>query len=415
MSNRQVMSDRDRDSGSESSEDDDRSDDSLSDEDRHSRRDQSETGDETDSEDQIPKVDFSKLSLCASHKPGSMTRECKSCCEALNIVDKRRIPELLAREPGSDLLSRYANRCDQVKPTLSLSDSVLALGKQTFTKGQFRDKKIFAEMTKKYLTLPQSQNKDLTLDIMTEDLFKKYRKTKKFNHVFKFQGDMQASHKNLRLSQRVVLSMIDDTNNELTTLREFGVSAGLQFSVDPPLRTGTGVPRDTRQLLNHLHISSDSEVFPRPSLDSFFTLMAEENKEVSDENKEYLINILKEYRFDMGSKFIQLFKKFASFLNSMDDKEIFYMDMYSHADAGFRELQRERMASLFKSNIRDEILEESSSKRKEEDNKKDPQGLFGGDFYLSFSCFNCNSENFYFQETRSSNPPSAAPPRMTMS
>ena len=36
----------------------------------------------------------------------------------------------------------------------------------------------------------------------------------------------------------------------------------------------------------------------------------------------------------------------------MDDKEIFYMDMYSHADAGFRELQRERMASLFKSNLR---------------------------------------------------------------
>ena len=384
------MSDRDRDSGSESSEDSHRSDDSLSDEDCHSGRRQSETDDETGSDagDQIPRnVDISKLSLCASHKPGSMTRECQSCCEALTIVDKRRIPELLAREPGSDLLSRYANRCDQVKSTLSLSDSVLALGKQTFTKGQFRNKKIFAEMTKKYLTLPQSQNKDLTLDIMTEDLFTKYRKTKKFSNLFKFQSDIQSCHKNLRLSQRVVLSMIDDTNNELTTLREFGVSAGLQFSVDPPLRTGTGVPRDTRQLLNHLQISSNSEVFPRPSLDSFFQLMANENNEVSDLNKEFLINILKEYRIAVGSKFIQLFNKFASFLNSMDDKEIFYMDMYSHADAGFRELQRERMASLFKSNIRDEILEESSSKRKEEDNKKDPQGLFGGDFYLSFFLF----------------------------
>ena len=333
--------------------------------------------------DDLDNVDISNMRLCASHKPGSMTRDCQSCSSALAFIDKRLIPRLLASNPGSDLLARYANRCDQVKPTLSLSDSVLALGKQTFTKGQFRDKKIYAEMVKKFLTLPPSQNKDLTVDLLAEDLFQKYRKVKKFSNIFKFQNDMQACHKNLRLSQRVIFSMID-TNDELASPREFGEKIGIEFPDDPPLRTGTSVPRDTRQLADNLHIQGDKKVFPIPSLEAFYQLMADEGKEVSRDNKEMLNNIFKEFRIKSGGSFIYLFKKFSSYLNNMDDKQIFYTDMYSHADAGVRELQRERMATLFKTNIRDDILSESSSKKKEEENKKDPEGLFGGDFYLSY-------------------------------
>ena len=367
--------------------------------------------------DDLDNVDISKMTLCASHKPGSMTRDCQSCSSALAFIDKGIVPRLLASNAGSDLLARYANRCDQVKPTLNLSDSVLALGKQTFTKGQFRDKKIYAKMVKKFLTLPPSQNKDLTIDLLAEDLFQKYRKVKKFSNIFKFQSDMQSCHKNLRLSQRVIFSMIDNTNDELASLRELGEKVGLEFPDDPPLRTGTSVPRDTRQLSDNLHIQSDKGIFPIPSLDAFFQLMLDEGKEVSKENKEMLNNIFKEYRIKCGGNFIYLFKKFSTFLNNMDDKQIFYVDMYSHADAGVRELQRERMATLFKTNIRDDILSESSSKKKEEENKKDPEGLFGGDFYLSYlvCCYHCYSENSYFQETRILRPLSAAPQRVTMS
>ena len=219
------MSDRDGDnyeSGSESGYDDDgrrsSSHDGRSNSDESDSSDDDHNGDQQDSTNKrhdLDNVDISKLTLCASHKPGSMTRDCPSCSSALTFIDKRLAPRLLASNPGSDLLARYANRCDQVKPTLKLSDSVLALGKQTFTKGQFRDKKIYAEMVKKFLTLPPSQNKDLTVDLLAEDLFQKYRKVKKFSNIFKFQNDMQACHKNLRLSQRVIFSMIDDTNDEL--------------------------------------------------------------------------------------------------------------------------------------------------------------------------------------------------------
>ena len=388
------MSDRERDrheSGSESGDGDDgderRRSDHSTDSSEYDSSDDSAAGSQADENGDFDNMDISKLILCKSHKPGSMTRDCPTCSSGLTIIDKRLVPRLLASNPGSDLLARYANRCDQIKPTLNLSDSVLALGKQTFTKGQFRDKKIYAEMVKKYLTLPQSQNKDLTIDISTEDIFQKYRKVKKFANIFKFQSDLQSCHKNLRLSQRVILSMIDDTNDELSSLLEFGEQSGMQFSDDPPLRTSSSVPRDTRQLKNNLHIKSDKNVFPLPSLDAFYNIMAHEGKEVSEENKEMLTNIFKEYRISSGGKFVQLFKKFSSYLNNMDDKEIFYMDMYSHADAGVRELQRERMASLFKTGIRDDILADSSSKKKEEENKKDPEGLFGGDFYLSYLVF----------------------------
>ena len=377
-------------SGSDERESSD--DDHNGNEDQHREEPANESGD-------LDNMDISKLTLCASHKPGSMTRDCQSCSSGLAIIDKRLVPRLLASNPGSDLLARYANRCDQVKQTLNLSDSVLALGKQTFTKGQFRDKKIFGEMVKKFLTLPQSQNKELTIDILTEDLFQKYRKVKRFSNIFKFQSDMQSCHKNLRLTQRVIFSMIDDTNDELASLRELGEKVGIEFPDVPPLRTGTSVPRDTRELADNLHIKSDKKVFPVPSLDSFYKLMTDEGKEVSKQNRDMLDNIFTEYRIKSGGNFIHLFKKFSSFLNNMDDKEIFYTDLYSHADAGVRELQRERMATLFKSNIRDDILNESSSKKKEDEHKKDPEGLFGGDFYLSYLVFFVYLK-IYFQETR---------------
>ena len=88
------------------------------------------------------------------------------------------------------------------------------------------------------------------------------------------------------------------------------------------LRTGTSVPRDTRQLADNLHIQGDKKVFPIPSLEAFYQLMADEGKEVSRDNKEMLNNIFKEFRIKSGGSFIYLFKKFSSYLNNMDDKQI---------------------------------------------------------------------------------------------
>ena len=73
-------------------------------------------------------VDLSKLHLCPSHEAGSMTRDCGKCYAALAIIPDLNIIQKLTTGAGtSGLLSRYAGRCDQVKPTIELSDNVIEL------------------------------------------------------------------------------------------------------------------------------------------------------------------------------------------------------------------------------------------------------------------------------------------------
>ena len=49
--------------------------------------------------------------------------------------------------------------------------------------------------------------------------------------------------------------------------------------------------------------------------------------------------------------------------------------MYSHCDSSLRDLMRDKLASLFKSDIKEEVVGQSSSK-----NLRDelPRGVFGG-------------------------------------
>ena len=54
-----------------------------------------------------------------------MVGTCKSCSVALEIISDSRIVSKLFDEPStSGLKSRYGGRCDDVIPTMSLSDEV---------------------------------------------------------------------------------------------------------------------------------------------------------------------------------------------------------------------------------------------------------------------------------------------------
>ena len=61
--------------------------------------------------------------------------------------------------------------------------------------------------------------------------------------------------KNLRVAQSPIISLFEDTNITLDLLRRFREEAGIQFIVNPPLRTGGNVPRESNQLTNNLHIA----------------------------------------------------------------------------------------------------------------------------------------------------------------
>ena len=349
--------------------------------------------------EQIKEIDLSNASFCSIHKPGEMTRDCATCSAGLAAIKPEIADQLLASGPSSDILSKYSHgRCDEVKPTLSLSDNVLRLARSIFTKGAFRDKKAFPEITKNFLTLPQSQHRELTADIRAEDIFQRYRKEKRFSSIFKFQGEMQHCLQTLRISQRPMFSMIEDTNSELSSLRTFGEEVGLVYKETAPLRTGDFVPRDVRKIPNNLSINTSAGLYPTPDTTKLFQLDLN-----SPEGHLAIKKLVSDYRNDCGFRFIQLHDQFAEFLNKQDDRQIFWADLYSNADAGLRELIRERLANLFKSNIRSEILSASSTKKREEDDKKEPMGLFGGVLFPPI--LSLTSENFYFQVTETSSRP----------
>ena len=70
-------------------------------------------------------LDLNSVRFCSTHKPGKMVGTCKSCSVALEIISDSRIVSKLFDEPStSGLKSRYGGRCDDVIPTMSLSDEV---------------------------------------------------------------------------------------------------------------------------------------------------------------------------------------------------------------------------------------------------------------------------------------------------
>ena len=78
----------------------------------------------------------------------------------------------------SALFSRYSGRCDEVQPTIKLSDFVVELAHDVLTKGKFRNQKDWDRIARKYLTLPTSQYEKLSQDIQLEDVF-----DRPFHHV----------------------------------------------------------------------------------------------------------------------------------------------------------------------------------------------------------------------------------------
>ena len=156
------------------------------DEDRDEDRGNDDRGndDERDLNDNDTEVDISKLHLCTSHAAGAMTRDCSMCAAALSLIrDPNVIQKLTTGAGPSGLLSRYAGRCDQVKPTIILSDSVIDLAHSMITQGQFRAKNAWADVVKDYLTLPAAQHERLSQDIVLEGVFNKFRSDKRYKNL----------------------------------------------------------------------------------------------------------------------------------------------------------------------------------------------------------------------------------------
>ena len=268
----------------------------------------------------------------------------------------------------SALFSRYSGRCDEVQPTIKLSDFVIKLAHDVVTKGKFRNQKDWDRIVRKYLTLPTSQYEKLSQDIQLEDVFDQFKYDKRYKNLFKFHKEARTALRDLRIAQRPVFAVIQRLNRELIRLRDIGEDCGLKYPAKAPARSSKSVPRDGRKVLNKLKVESTGELFSVPDTTDF---AARHGYVATQELQEMFTN----YREDIIEKFTYLYNSVSDAYTNIDDYMIFYLDLYSHCDAAFRDLLRERMATIFKAPIKAEILKKSSSKKL----KDKPKGLYGGE------------------------------------
>ena len=295
--------------------------------------------------------------------------------------------QAVAKSEESSLFSRYSGRCDEIQPTIELSDFVVKLAHDVLTKGKFRNLKDWDRIVRKYLTLPSSQHEKLSQDIKLEDVFDQFKHDKRYKNLFKYHKEARNALKDLRVAQRPVFAVIQRLNKELLRLRDIGEACGLDFPVKAPLRSSKSVPRDGRKVLDKLKFVSADDLFPVPDTTDFASrhgyVATEELQEMFDN-----------YRKDIVNKFTYLYCSASEALTNIDDYMIFYIDLYSHCDAAFRDLLRERMATMFKAPVKAEILKKSSAKKL----KDKPKGLYGGEDGFRSNLKNATKKESYINK-----------------
>ena len=379
MSDYSDYRDRD-DSADEESDDQDYEDDPRQydqDHDDESGEDDPDVDDEEEGEEtQEPKTDkqnLKLLKLCPNHESGKMTRSCSTCAAALSLItNKEIINKLCSESKDSSLSSRYAGHCDTIVPTLTLDPDTIKLAENIFSKGVWRDSKLFPDIVRKYLTLPAEQHERLNADLKMEDVLRKFKKEKRFKPIFDYQKDLMDSLRNLRVIQRPLFASMERVNSDLVKIRSIGEKAGIKYPDSAPIKSdaeGVHVPRVGHAVPDQLKYSNFDEIFPRPDILEF---VQEHGLDLNAANA--ATALFKKYREDVVKQFMDLFDVVASSLNATEDYLIFYSNIYTMVDSSLRELLRNKSSNLFRRDIKLEILDHTSSMKM---NKK-PTGLFGG-------------------------------------
>ena len=336
-------------------------------------RDEEDVSDGDDEQQQAKVLGVTNLQLCPKHKPGAMVKTCSSCAAALTFINDKDKVKMLTQNGDStedDFVNKYGTaRCDDVTPTLTFSDSTIKVAQQVFAKGQFRHKGVWGDIVKKYLTLSADVHEALSVDLRSEEYIERLRREKRFQHIFKYRQDLTDSHKNLRISQRLIFSLAEKINLDLSAVRDIGEKAGIQFPDKAPARDGGSVPHDGRVIPDQLSYTSAGDVFTRPDISKFCR-----DNELSEQAAETLASMFEDYRENVSNVFMELFDVTSKGLTEADDKLILYFDLYSHVDACLRDLVRDKMASLFKTDVKADLLSQSSSRKLTEK----ATGLFGG-------------------------------------
>ena len=117
-----------------------------------------------------------------------------------------------------------------------------------------------------------------------------------------------------------------------------------------------------------------NDVLPLPDISKFVR-----DFKLTPEAVNIMTGLLVSYRELVLKQFVEMFNLFATYINSAEDYLQFYTQIYSHCDATIRNLIQNKVASLFKDDIKSDILEQSTQKMKEVKSS----GLLGGQYPIN--------------------------------
>ena len=245
--------------------------------DRRSRSSRRHTGQPRSSEAALEEarllVEHDMVKLCDVHSLDVQSGTiCTKCRLVTRTVGKHVMPEVikLLREkavPTSDIPSaaeRYAARLDEKSPTLTLSDSDLALAMSVFGRGKMVPPSLFEELTKEFLFLPAGQNEALTKTIQLERLFNKFKHNKNFSGIFAYIEKLSKVAKHFRISERPVILAMGELTRFMNEVKNSGKELGFRYPENPPLVQLLG-PRKVQDRLTYSELPSFS--LPSPQLD----------------------------------------------------------------------------------------------------------------------------------------------------
>jgi hypothetical protein len=320
------------------------------------------------------------LTFCPTHKPGQMLEVCLTCRAVLGMVRPSVAKQLLIPNQSTAAVHRYASRSDEQAPSLTLPDSVVELAENVFNSGTYKSKAHWTDLVKKFLTLPPEQHERLVKDLEMEPLFRAYQSDQRFRYVFKYRKELGDALKSLRITQRVIFDVVNVVDGHIPKMRQLGVEAGLAFPDVAPPRENSKVPK---QLLNSLAVASTEKLFPLPELSDILEGVSEDipDDDLAQIKRNWVVlgDELSDYRKSCVDHFVKLFSSAAETANMIDDGFAFYTDMYGHVDASIRELLRSKMANLFKSDYRPDVLGKHKAVASSSRGKEKPLGLLGGE------------------------------------
>ena len=328
-------------------------------------------------------VEHGMIKLCDVHnlnvQPGS---SCTKCQLATRSVGKHVMPEVLrllrektvSTEDIPSAVERYAGRLDEKSPTLTFSESDLALAVSVFGRGKMIPASLFEELTKEFLFLPASQNEALTKAFKLEHLFNKFKSNKNFTGIFSYIEKLSRVAKHFRISERPVILAMGELTRFMNEVRCSGKDLGFQYPEAPPLVQLLG-PRKVQDRLAYSQLPSFASVSPQ--LDDLLKDTA-----VSPEDRATIAANLDSWKESSGEQARELASKFGNFMdqismgvNRLDSFLGFHLDLFAHCDGEVSELMREKATVLFNPSFR--AAARGSGKPAE--GEEEVSGLLGGD------------------------------------